>query len=464
MLCVRTWNNAQILILARAQQRIFWATHYPSIVARRILTNSTRVYNPERRIAMMIFLQPSSLLEFLLYFVTVFSFLTYFNFPIYLLILKILVSIRGPQHHESDSKYVSKTPRVSIVVAAHNHGRFIEEKVKNILSYNYPKQNLEVTIVNDGSTDDTVNVLKSLNTPSFPFPLRIVETPHTGAAYAYWFGSTGASGDFILWTDVDSVQVEEALSVALKHFEDPSVGAVCGIYHPKGSSVRGAELSVKNVMQLAESSLDSIVYATGTFLLFRRKFLANIDPWAYCYHVSADGALVVNIRKAGFRVISDASVTSYHNEPTRLVQQLRRKRTNLLGQLELLSKNINVIFNTRLGFFGTLIAPRDLLVFCLQPLALLIFCVCILTTAILYNKLWLLLFIGTAFLVAYLLIRVIAPRSKVYAVAKNVLIYLLGDLFNVTGYFEFVRIKRKEIRRVSSRKSSAASELCLQKI
>lgn len=119
-------------------------------------------------------------------------------------------------------------PRVSVIIPCYNHGRYIDEAVDSILNQSY--QDLEIIIVDDGSTDPfTVQKLKT-----YPKPKTIViHIPNQGPSVARNTGIKKAGGDYILTLDADDAFEPSFLEKAVAIVQhQPEVGVVtCGIQH-----------------------------------------------------------------------------------------------------------------------------------------------------------------------------------------------------------------------------------------
>ena len=97
---------------------------------------------------------------------------------------------------------------ISVVIPLYNKEPIIEKSVKSVLSQNY--QDFEVIVVNDGSTDKGVEVVKKINDPR----LRLIEQENGGPSKARNTGTRNAQGEWIVFLDAD----DELLSGALQLF------------------------------------------------------------------------------------------------------------------------------------------------------------------------------------------------------------------------------------------------------
>lgn len=105
---------------------------------------------------------------------------------------------------------VNKTPPlVSVIVAAYNAEKYINESIASILDQTYG--NTEIIVVDDGSTDGTADILKSL-------PVSYYFQKNKGQASALNFGISMAKGDYLGFNDADDLWVAEKLELQLKEF------------------------------------------------------------------------------------------------------------------------------------------------------------------------------------------------------------------------------------------------------
>src|SRR5258705_3481772 len=93
-----------------------------------------------------------------------------------------------------------KAPFVSVLIDTCNYGEFIEEAVSSALAQDFPAEQREILVVDDGSTDDTQERLRK-----FGDTIRYLRKANGGQASAFNFGFEHARGEVIALLDADDV-------------------------------------------------------------------------------------------------------------------------------------------------------------------------------------------------------------------------------------------------------------------
>jgi len=111
--------------------------------------------------------------------------------------------------------------RTSVIIPTYNHGRFLREAIDSVRSQTV--EDLEIIVIDDGSTDDTPQILASMDEPRLSFH----RTKNRGLSAARSEGLRRARGQFIAFLDADDRWRPEKLERQLAMMEsEPDLGAV----------------------------------------------------------------------------------------------------------------------------------------------------------------------------------------------------------------------------------------------
>lgn len=113
--------------------------------------------------------------------------------------------------------------KVSIIIPAYNCADYINRTIDSIFAQTYPRTNLEVIIVNDGSTDETANILSN-----YEHEFTIIHTKNKGVSAARNEGLKYSTGEFIQFLDSDDIllpnKIEEQVNILKENNADVAYG------------------------------------------------------------------------------------------------------------------------------------------------------------------------------------------------------------------------------------------------
>lgn len=163
----------------------------------------------------------------------------------------------------------TQLPLITVIIPVYNGAQFIRDAISNVLSQGYPA--LEIIVVNDGSTDNTAEVLKGLSVD-----IRCFEQENLGPAAARNRGIKDASGDYVAFLDVDDLWPENNLSRLLDVLRsEPALEVVHG--HAQVMELDPATQRYEYVGNPNESFPYSIAAALYRRRVFQRVGLFDAD-------------------------------------------------------------------------------------------------------------------------------------------------------------------------------------------
>lgn len=227
--------------------------------------------------------------------------------------------LNGKLEEKVRPKRVQKAPLVSIIVPAHNEGPIIGATVESLAEQDYP--NIEIVIIDDGSTDSTARQLAEIRRRPRLNVFRLSE--RQGKSAALNFGLGVSKGEFVVFMDADSTLARDVVSNLIAHFDDPLVGAVSG-----DLGVRNHHVNLLTRLQAVEylislslgrrfkARMGILSIVPGAIGAFRRKLLTRIggiEPGP-----GNDSDVTIRTRKLGMRIAFAGDATCLTTVPVRV--------------------------------------------------------------------------------------------------------------------------------------------------
>jgi len=201
-------------------------------------------------------------------------------------------------------------PSVSILIPARNEEQVIGRLLHRITELTYPKEKMQVIVINDGSSDNTGRIADEYAKMHNYFTIvhRKGETAGRGKASALNAGLNLAEGEIIICFDADYYPQEDILEKLTREFSDPRVGAVQGrvtvLNEPLNMVTRLVALERIGgylIDQQARDSLGLIPQFGGTVGGLRRSLLERMGGWDESV-LAEDMDLTFRVYLAGYKV------------------------------------------------------------------------------------------------------------------------------------------------------------------
>ena len=326
--------------------------------------------------------------------------------------------LRQREHAGEDAMAASPlSPGVSVLMPAYNEAAVLRSSVRSVLDLRYPDH--EVIVINDGSSDDTLRVLREefdlvpddrdvprrlpvrgeirrvWRSQGGVVPLTVIDKVNSGRSDSVNAGLELASKDLVVMVDADSILEPDALLSVSKPFaDDPErVVATGGVVRIVNNSrvLRGRIVEIRmpretiGRIQVVEylrafllgrtawSDLGAVVLISGAFGMFRRDMLlelGGLDPDS----IGEDFELVMRIQRwirdteRDGRVVYVPEPVSWTEAPSTLRVLARQRRRWHRGLWEVLWKYRGMLCNPRYGRIGWLALPYYWLFELIAPL------------------------------------------------------------------------------------------------
>jgi glycosyltransferase involved in cell wall biosynthesis len=184
------------------------------------------------------------------------------------------------------------------------------------------RRDVEILVVNDGSTDNTASVVSSYSS------VRLITQTNAGPAAARNRGALEAQGKVLLFTDDDCVPMPDWLEAMLGPFEDPGVVGAKGVYrtHQKSLAARFVQIEYEDKYRLMEgiANIDFVdTYSAG----FRRDRFLEMTGYDTSFPVACAEDIELSYRMSarGWKMKFVPGAVVYHTHPDTFLRYLKKK-------------------------------------------------------------------------------------------------------------------------------------------
>lgn len=264
----------------------------------------------------------------------------YFGYP---LTLRLLACIRERPVRRGDVK-----PQVTLIITACNEERRIRQKLENTLALEYPRENLQVIVASDGSTDATNRIVEEYGRHG----IELLACPvRRGKESAQKEAVAAARGSVIVFSDVATRLDPHGIARIVSNFADPTIGCVSSVDRVIGRDGQpcGEGFYVRYEMWLRslESRVNSLVGLSGSFFAARKEVCRDFSG-----EMQSDFRTVLASMRLGLRGISDSGAIGYYQDISDSKREFDRKVRTVLRGLTVLFRNLEFLNVIRYGLFS----------------------------------------------------------------------------------------------------------------
>lgn len=221
---------------------------------------------------------------------------------------------------------------ISVIIPAYNHAAFVGEAIQSVLGQSF--RDLELVVVDDGSTDATQAVLGKFQDPR----LRVIRQANAGLLAARSAGVSASGAPLVTFLDADDVFLPDNLATKEQYLrEHPDVGLVAGgvRYIDSVGRILGEEVAAPAGLEVVDLLLHNPITVSG--VLLRRTWFERVDGFATgrVYDACGDWHLWLRLRAAGcpFGWVERAGV-SYRIQSGQMSQDPSGMRASMLAVLD----------------------------------------------------------------------------------------------------------------------------------
>lgn len=224
------------------------------------------------------------------------------------------------------------TPSVSLLIPAYNEEAYLEAKLHNSFALDYPREQLEIVVASDGSTDATNAIAETWRDRG----VRLIALPDNVGKSAMLSRTVPLlRGEVVVFSDTSSELAPDALKRLTRNFADPAVGCVSGLYRLKGtqdlrSEGEGLYWRYETFIKHQESCLHSILGAHGACYAIRKALFQRLEAGS----INDDYLIPMRIVEQGYRAIYEPQAVSWERELVSVEGEFARRRRIAAGNCQ----------------------------------------------------------------------------------------------------------------------------------
>lgn len=217
----------------------------------------------------------------------------------------------------------AELPTVTILIAAYNEENIIEEKIKNTLELDYPKDKTQIIFITDGSSDSTPNKIAAHQDV-----VLLHKDLRTGKMAAIKRAMPSVTNEIIVFTDANTFLNKSAIKELVKHYQNEKVGAVAGEKRimveelaDASSAGEGFYWKYESLLKKWDYELYSNVGAAGELFSIRTKLYQPVESDT----IIDDHMIAMRIAENGYLIAYEPEAYAMETASANTKEELKRK-------------------------------------------------------------------------------------------------------------------------------------------
>lgn len=259
------------------------------------------------------------------------------------------------------TRRLKKFPFVSVVIPAYNEERNIITTLTSLTKLTYPKNKLEIIVVNDGSTDNTKNLVNEFIAENKALDIKIINKKNDGKGSALNKGLSISKGEFFVCLDADSIVTKDSLGKILPHFTDDNIAVVLPLLKvdkPKNlwQRMQWLEYIVNMFYKKLMSNLNCVHVAPGPFSVYRTNILKKVGGFDE-NNLTEDLEITLRLQNKNYRIVQLLDAEVFTIAPKTFKELYKQRNRWYKGSVINAFKYRHMMFNRKYGDFGFIQMP-----------------------------------------------------------------------------------------------------------
>ena len=292
----------------------------------------------------------------------IFYVLTFLAVYVQVFLLVTFLENRKTIKNRKGKVVLARYPTVTVTVPCFNEERTIYKTVRSLLDLNYPKEKLKIFLVDDGSTDGTLNIIQKFAKYS---NVKVFHKENGGKHTALNLGLENCDTEFSGCLDADSYVDSDSLVRIMSYFErDESTMAVAPsieVSNPKNiiEYAQKAEYYMSIYVKKMLGLINAIHVTPGPLTIFRRKVFEELGPYRSA-HNTEYMEIAYRMQKNHMKIEQCHDAFVYTNTPSSVRRLYQQRLRWIYGFINNTIDYRGVLFQKKYGNFSLFTVPAGI--------------------------------------------------------------------------------------------------------
>jgi cellulose synthase/poly-beta-1,6-N-acetylglucosamine synthase-like glycosyltransferase len=236
-------------------------------------------------------------------------------------------------------------PEVAVIISAYNEEGHVAERIRNLLSLDYPADRIAFLLGSDGSSDRTAEILKSFDDPRLK---AFVFERNRGKASVLNDLVSRAQAPLLVFSDANTHFAPDAIKQLVRHFDVAEVGGVSGelrLSASKGDNQDSLYWRVEQLLKFFEARLGGLLGANGAIYAIRREAWRELKPDTIC----DDFTVAMDVAAQGYRLVYDPTAWAAEDTPNDISDEYDRRVRIGIGNFQALFRRPSYLTRTSMA-------------------------------------------------------------------------------------------------------------------
>ncbi|MFQ5398410.1 MAG: glycosyltransferase family 2 protein [Anaerolineae bacterium] len=253
------------------------------------------------------------------------------------------------------------TPHVTVLIPAYNEAAIIQRKIENCLALDYPKNQLSVMVVTDGSEDDTAIIVSQFREQG----VHLCHQPERkGKVAAINRVVPTVNSEIIVFSDANTMLTPDGIQAIVRSFADDRVGLVAGEKRVMGGG-EGLYWRYESHLKRCESALGSVIGAAGELFAIRRELFEKPEDDS----IVEDFIMSLRLVASGWRAVYEPAAVAEELPSPSLAGDWERRTRIAAGSFQAMGRLLRLL-NPAMGRIAWQYLSHKLLRWAVTPIML----------------------------------------------------------------------------------------------